>query len=145
MCWIDNVRYYYDWFSQDLKWWNTADLLSYLLNFIIILKREVKCMDCTWIWSLRFSRTVHTTLITFGWGVYRCGFFNVCVWACVCSNNFESVLVICVIVFTVFLFVFLCLFLNVISVRTAATERKLIALNNNNNNNNSTRLYHCQL
>ena len=51
--------------------------------------------------SLRFSRTGHTPLITFG-GVCKCGFFNVCV----CFDNCVGVLVIRVIVFTVFLFCF---------------------------------------
>jgi hypothetical protein len=59
-----------------------------------------------------------------------CGFCNV--WVCVgvgyvmcrCFDNCVGVLVICVLVFTVFLYCFFyaCLFLFVTSVRTTATE-----------------------
>ena len=59
-----------------------------------------------------------------------CGFCNVWVWVCMgfvvcgCFDNCVGVLVICVLVFTVFLygFVYVFLFLFVTSVRTTATE-----------------------
>jgi len=59
-------------------------------------------------------------------GVCVCGFCNVWVCVCVgfvmcgCFDNCADVLVICVLVFTVFRFVYLFLF--VTNVRTTATE-----------------------
>jgi len=54
---------------------------------------------------------------------------------CGCFNNCVGTLVICVLIFTVFLYCFfyVCLFLFVTSVRTTAPTENSIAVNNNNN------------
>jgi len=78
-----------------------------------------------------------------------CRFCNV--WLCVCMgfvvcgccDNCVGVLVICVLVFTVFLCCFVCvyLFFFVARVRTTAIEWKIDSVNNNNNNNNNNNIW----
>jgi hypothetical protein len=80
-------------------------------------------------------------------GVCKCGFCNVwtCVCmgsimcGCVCSDKCVGVVVICVLVFTAFLYClfYVYLFLFLTSVGLLPLCENSIAVNNNNNNNNN--------
>ena len=63
---INNVRYFHDSFSQNVKWWNTSDFIlsGDFFHSLVMGIREVKFKDCNWIVSLSFVRIGDTTVRT---------------------------------------------------------------------------------
>jgi len=63
---INNVRYFHDLLSQNLKWWNASDFIlsGDFFHSLVTRIREDKFVDCNRNVSLSFVRIGHTTLRT---------------------------------------------------------------------------------
>jgi hypothetical protein len=125
---INNVRYFHDSFSQNLKWWNTSDFIlsSEFFQLSIPVRWNLWTVPDLGVWGLQVLFTLHWEIR----GVCVCVGFVMCVCVCVCVCVFWQLCGcfgnMCNYIYTAFyFFCYAHLFFLVTDVRTTATEWKL--------------------